>query len=98
RIADHFDTTLESPYAKAFYDVQSDLAAKPSLFHFDPTKELYVFIDASKEMGMGLAAYQAHRSGNDHAEGSAGVPFCKTDLRPVLFCSRELTLAETRYW
>src|SRR5437588_7323113 len=38
---------------------------------------------------MGVATYQM---------SVAGAPYCKTGLRPILFLSRSLTGAESRYW
>ena len=56
KISEHYDTTPDSSYAQAFSDVRDELTARPALHHFDPAKVLYLFVDASKEMGMDAAA------------------------------------------
>jgi len=74
---------------EAFDDVKGALADRPRLYHFDPRRPTYAFVDSSKEYGCGLAVYQL--------TGDPAV-YEKTRLVPLHFMSRELTGAERRYW
>ena len=89
KIADHLDVSPGSPFHKAFHTLRDELAAKPGLYHFKPDRELYIFVEASKERGIGAAAYQMK---------DAETAYSKTGLVPIIFLSRTLTPAETRYW
>ena len=83
------DVSPGSEFYQAFHSLRDELAAKPALYHFQADRELYVFVDASKERGIGAAAYQMC---------SPTAEYAKNGLRPILFLSRTLTAAETRYW
>ena len=89
KIADHVDVGTDSVFYQAFHSMKKELSEKPALYHFYPDRELYIFVDASKERGIGAAAYQM---------SDPSAEYCKTKLRPILFLSRTLTTAETRYW
>ena len=56
--------------------------------HFNPTRQLYIDIDASKERGFGAMIY--HLKHGDRARPTA--------IDPILFLSKCLTPAEARYW
>jgi len=73
----------------AFEDVTGTLADRPRLYHFEPGRPTYAFLDSSKEYGCGLAVYQL-----------TGDPttYEKARLVPLHFMSRELSEAEKRYW
>lgn len=88
-VSDCIETGPGSDFRRAFESLKAELVAKPALFHFQPDRELYDFVDASKERGIGAAAYQL---------SSPTMPYTKTELRPILFLSGVLTPAETRYW
>ena len=80
---------------KAFQTIQQEFASPKFLYHFNKAKQLYVDVDASKERGIGAAVYHIH--GEDtHVDLSK--PPGPTKVQPVLFLSRRLTPAETRYW
>ena len=83
------DVGSSSAFHRAFTSLKEELCAKPALYHFESDRELYIFVDASKEMGIGAATYQM---------ASRDAEYAKTGLRPILFLSRPLTSAETRYW
>ena len=89
KLADLVDTAPGSAFHTAFETLKQELTSKPALYHFQPDRELYVFVDASKEMGIGGAAYQM---------STPDAEYSKLGLRPILFLSRTLTGAETRYW
>ena len=78
-----------SPFYEAFHSLKEEIAGKPALYHFNANCELYVFVDSSKERGIGGAAYQMD---------DLTAPYSKMRLRPILFMSQTLTSAETRYW
>lgn len=67
--------------------------AESILRHFDPTKWLYIFLDASKELGFGVAAYQL-----EGAETKDPQKPTRTSLRPIIFLSKCLTSSERNYW
>lgn len=78
-----------TPAEKGSFDVLQQLFTRPGvLTYFDPTRPLYIDIDASVEVGFGAYAY--------HVKDDA-VPKQKSQ-QPVLFLSKTLTPAETRYW
>src|SRR5437660_3805451 len=58
KIADYVDISDHSPFCQAFTSLKEELCGKPALYHFKNDRELDVFVDALKEMGMGVAAYQ----------------------------------------
>lgn len=89
-------THLGKPTPKelnAFHQLQKMFASPTILHHFDEVLQLFVDLDASKEFGFG--AYVYHVRGLTKA--SAEYPGQKSHL-PILFLSRLLTEAETRYW
>ena len=73
------------------FNMLQKLFTKPDiLHHFDPKRTLYIDIDASKETGFGVYAY--------HVKGDpTGMPKQKSQ-QPILFLSKILSAAETRYW
>ena len=58
------------------------------LTHFNPTCQLYIDVDASKERGYGAMAY--HLKKGDRAKPTA--------IKLILFLSKCLTPAEANYW
>ena len=78
---------------QSFYALQAALSKPSFLTHFDDKLTLYVDLDASKDFGFGAMVY--HVFGND--PGRNGYPQ-KSQIRPILFLSRLLKDAETRYW
>ena len=75
---------------RAFNDIKRALTDGQVLHHFNYNKRVYVFIDASKELGYGVAVYQSIDEDD--------VPLKKTSLRPILFLSRPLSQTEKGYW
>ena len=70
--------------------------SKPSwLTHFDVSRELYADIDASKK-GFGVMVY--HRKKKMEKSESDQKPPSKREVDPILFLSKTLTGAESRYW
>ena len=90
-------TKLSMPNAKeiaSFTTLQSLLSRPSYLTHFDPERRLYIDLDASKQFGFGAMAY--HTKGDD--SGSKSAYPAKSKVEPILFLSRLLKDAETRYW
>lgn len=86
KITDPLDTELE-----AFQNLQNVLSKPTYLVHFEASRILYVDLDASKQYGVGAMVY--------HVRG----PFVgkyppRAQVEPILFLSRRLSPAETRYW
>ena len=72
----------------AFDRIQSEFQRHTFLTHFDPKRQLYINIDASKERRFGAKAY--HLKNGDRAK--------PTTIDPILFLSKCLSPAQTRYW
>lgn len=100
---------LQEPTPKelnAYHQLQGIFASPTMLHHHDPSRQLYVDLDASKEFGFGAHIY--HTKIDDPGlpkasppgrppKASAEAPKQKS-MQPILFLSRQLTPAETRYW
>ena len=71
--------------------LQHALSMKRYLIHYNPARKLFADIDASKETGMGGMIY--------HAKGDIkpGEYPLRKNVEPIMFLSRFLTAAETRY-
>ena len=80
---------------ESFRALQQALSKPTFLAHFDAEMTLYIDLDASKRFGFGAMAYHVMSSraspGGDHYPN-------RSDVRPILFLSRLLKDAETRYW
>lgn len=65
------------------------LFVKPTTLHlFNQTHQLYIDVDASKEYGTRVVCY--------HSKNETKIG--QVLIEPILFLSRMLTDAETRYW
>ena len=65
-IKDHVDIGPDSSFHKSFHRLKKELSEKPIVYHFCSDHELYVFVDASKEMGIRAVAYQMSSSGEEY--------------------------------
>ena len=77
----------------SFRTLQAALSQPSFLVHFDDKRVLYINLDASKDFGFGAIVY--------HIIGSIkeGETYPRrSQIRPILFLSRLLKDAETRYW
>lgn len=79
---------------EAFRQLQSAFDSPLFRAHFDPLRRLYADLDASYE-GFGVMAY--HIQIDDH-HTNLSIPPARTVIQPILFLSRTLTSAESRYW
>ena len=89
-------TRVQHPTAEelASFDALQAVLAKPSyLVHPDPKRQLFIDLDASKEFGFGAMLYYVKEA---FLEPGKYPP--RHAIEPVLFLSRLLTDAETRYW
>ena len=77
---------------EAFHDVQQVLAEKPRLYHMRYDRPVHAFLDSSQEYGTGLAVYQEE----DFDPERTG--YRKTNLVPLHFLSKPLSVAEKNYW
>lgn len=73
----------EPDCVKAWEELKEKLCTAPTLAYPDFSKPFILYVDGSKEKGYGAALHQV---------GADGVE------RPVLYISRDLSDAETRYW
>lgn len=79
---------------EAFRMLQKHLTDPTILVHFDPDQQAYIDLDASRN-GHGVVMYHAP----EHMpSGSKLEPPPRTKVKPILFLSRLLKAAETRYW
>lgn len=76
---------------ESFRQLQRSLIAPNFLVHFDHTRILVVGVDVSKERGYGVEIY--HVKG-DVVDDSVR----KSDIQHVMFLSKVLNGAESRYW
>lgn len=72
----------------AFDTIQREFQKHTFLTHFDPKRQLYIDIDASKERGFGAMIY--HLKGSDRAKPTA--------IDSILFLSKCLLPAKSKYW
>ncbi|RMJ21267.1 Integrase core domain-containing protein, partial [Aspergillus sp. HF37] len=87
---------LEQPSSaelQAFQTIQQEFARPLFLHHFDESKQLYIDIDSSKVHGHGAILYHVNAEHPDKRH-----PPPRAAVQPILFLSRSLTAAETRYW
>ena len=77
---------------ESYNKLQEALGKKRYLVHFNPERQLYADVDSSKETGMGGMIYHVKREIKPNEYPS------KRDVEPIMFLSRLLTPAETRYW
>ncbi len=85
-------TAIKEPSAAeliSFQAIQDAFAQPTFLTHFDPTQTLHIDVDASKERGFGAVAYHI-RDGNSKATPHS--------VMPIIFLSKCLTPAQSRYW
>ena len=75
----------------SFEAIQKTFTRASFLYHFDEKIALFIDLDASKQNGFGAMVYQL----NGELKGSYPA---RSQIRPVLFLSRLLKDAETRYW
>ena len=73
----------------AFHHLQTLFARPKNLAHFDHARQLYADVDTSKEFGFGVMIYHSKIE---------KLPISSTSVEPILFLSRMLTPAESRYW
>ena len=77
----------------ASFKTLQEMFARPSMLtHFDPEAILYIDMDASKAHGFGVVVYHA----KDHNDLTQ--PPTSATVTPILFLSKLLNEAETRYW
>ena len=94
----------------AYHQLQGVFASPTMLHHHDPARQLYVDLDVSKEFGFGAHIYHTKQdatvtkdldTSKETMEATTKAiqeaPKQKS-MQPILFLSRQLTPAETRYW
>ncbi|KAJ5675356.1 hypothetical protein N7462_008253 [Penicillium macrosclerotiorum] len=82
---------------QSFKTLQDEFKNPKWLVHFSRDRQLYIDLDASKEEGAGFGAMVYHLDpAYEHTEYAK--PPAVTKKQPVLFLSRLLSQAETRYW
>lgn len=72
----------------SFHQLQTLFSRLTILVHYDPKQQLYADMDASKEFGFGVHVY--------HMKDSSTTG--QKSMESILFLSKALANAETRYW
>lgn len=75
----------------AFEKVQEVFRKGSFLVHYQHNRRLYLDVDSSKKMGIGVMLY--HVKGDPEPNQIA-----KSDIQPILFLSKCLSTAEMNYW
>ena len=88
--ADKVDKTPE--LIDAYNQIKAAIQEAQILTHFDPPRQLYIDVDTSKR-GIGVMAFHTIGDPTDDKE-----VHMQMKIQPILFLSRTLTSAETRYW
>ena len=92
---------------EAFRSIQRALSKPTFLAHFNPNRVLFVDLDSSKEFGIGAMVYHVKGfllpEGLTTLKASSGsqvaLPYpARNDVEPILFLSRVINGAESRYW
>ena len=78
----------------SFELIQEALCQPTTLYHFVPNEQLLIDLDASKH-GFGVVAYHLKDDYRNYEDSKRRPP--RTAMRPILFLSRLLSSAETRY-
>ena len=91
KAAAHTHLTMPTPKElNAFHQLQKLFSSPTILHHHDEKRVLYIDLDASKEFGFGAHIY--------HSKEDSPDPPKQKSQQSILFLSRLLTDAETRYW
>jgi len=91
--------SLDDPALReSFNAIQSQFKDPHFLWHFDPTRPTYYDVDASHEFGFGCMIYMVKGDPPPDMDGNKARLFKKEDIQIIMFLSRALTGAETRYW
>ena len=77
---------------ESFKALQDHFKTPSYLTHQDPSRRLYVDVDASKELGFGAMIY--HTKGDPPTK--EGIK--RQNIQPILFLSKASTTAERNYW
>ena len=81
----------------AFHQLQKFFSSPANLVHHDHKRVLFIDIDASKEFGFGAHAYHDAKD-KDWIKDALIAPPQQKSKQSVLFLSRLISDAETRYW
>ena len=76
---------------ESYRQLQEAFRKATLLVHHDPTRPLYIDVDASKRRGIGVVIYHL-KLGADPNNPK------RSEIEPIMFLSRMLTPAEERYW
>ena len=91
-IADPSDAELDA------YSQLQEAFSKPSMLtHFSTTRRLYADVDTSKQ-GVGVMVYHSKSDRGNDGVSIPALPPKRQDVDPILFLSKTLSAAESRYW
>ena len=83
-----------TPLEKASFDSLQTALAQPTLLaYFNPSRKLWIDLDASKEFGFGAIVFHVKEDMKMDGKWPA-----RAAIEPVIFLSRLLTPAEKNYW
>jgi hypothetical protein len=82
----------------AFNTLQARLSQPTYLVHFNPSRRLYIDVDASKSYGFGSLIYHVKDEVDPISKDGKCLQFKRSDIEPIMLLSKSLTEAERRYW
>ena len=88
--------TLSPDELASFTTLQGALTECVETYHFRCDRPLYIFVDAAREWGIGVGAYQRECPEPDWTPDRPSLP--AEDLRAYCFISRELKPSERGIW
>ena len=81
---------------RSFETLREALADNTVIYHFRHDRALYLFVDAAREWGIGVGAYQRNRPEPEWSPDDPCPP--AVELRAYCFLSRELSPSERGMW
>jgi len=81
---------------ETFEAIQKTFDKPNFLHHQNPNRRLYIDLDASKQFGFGVMVY--HMQDDENGPLDHTIKGNRSKVQPILFLSKLLTDAETRYW
>ena len=82
----------------SFNQLQGAFSRASFLVHFNKKRQLYIDVDASKERGFGVMIYHSRALQDPEPVASIKSPPKRQDVEPIMFLSKTLSPAESRYW
>lgn len=95
----YIDNPTEGEFA-SYNTIRSNFVKPSFLYHLNPDRPVYADVDSSVAYGHGAIIYQVEGDPDISTimkDGKAGL-FPRSKIQPILFLSKLLSSAESRYW